>query len=203
MKFVFSHYEVLLFKAAFTLAYFGLLRISELVYTGPMHRDRPLQLSDVSYDLYNKTLFIQIKKSKTNQSGKAMKLKIHPAKKGNICCVHSVITFIKARPENDSNLLCHQNIDPLTRYQFSSILVKAISKLGLAPLHFKTHSFRIGRATENLAAKGVNADTIKMMGRWSSSSFANTFNDELLYHLLPNIHAILLLQKSGLLVILW
>ena len=166
----FSHYEVLLFKAAFTLAYYGLLRISELVYTGPMHRDRPLQLSDVSYDLYNKTLLIQIRKSKTDQSGKAIKLKIHPAKKGNICCVHSVLTFIKARPKNDGYLLCHQNSDPLTKYQFSSILVKAISKLGLSPLHFKTHSFRIGRATD-LAAEGVNADTIKMMGRWSSNVF--------------------------------
>ena len=39
----YSPYEVLLFKATFTLAYFGLCRISELVYTGPMHTDRPLQ----------------------------------------------------------------------------------------------------------------------------------------------------------------
>ena len=140
----FSHYEVLLFKAAFTLAYYWLLRISELVYTGPMHRDWQLQLSDVSCNLYNKTLFIQTRKSKTDQSGKAIKLKIHPAKKGNICCVHSVLTFIKACSKNDGYLLCHQNSDPLLRYQFSSILVKAISKLGLSPLHFKAHSFRIG-----------------------------------------------------------
>ena len=45
-----NQYETLLFTAAFTLAYYGLLRVSELVYTDPMHKDRPLQLSDVSYD---------------------------------------------------------------------------------------------------------------------------------------------------------
>ena len=39
-----SHYETLLFKAAFTLAYYRLLRVSELVYTGPMYMDRPLRL---------------------------------------------------------------------------------------------------------------------------------------------------------------
>ena len=43
-------------------------------------------------------------------------------------------------------------------------------KIRFITLHFKTHSFRIGRATD-LAAEGVNADTIKMMGRWSSNVF--------------------------------
>lgn len=165
-----SHYEILLFKAAFTLAYYGLLRISELVYTGPMHTDRPLQLRDISYDLHNKTLFIQIRKSKTDQSGKAIKLKIYPAGEGNICCVHSVLAFMKARPKSEGYLLCHQNRAPLTRYQFSSILAKSISKLGLSPVFFKTHSFRIGRATD-LAIEGVNTDTIKKLGRWNSNAF--------------------------------
>ena len=70
----YSPYEVLLFKATFTLAYFGLCRISELVYTGPLHIDRHLQWGDVSYNSSNKVLVIQIQKSKTDQTGKAVKL---------------------------------------------------------------------------------------------------------------------------------
>ena len=73
----YSPYEVLLFKAIFTLAYFGLCRISELVYTGPMHTDRPLQWGDVSYNSCNKVLVIQIRKSKTDLTGKAVKLNIY------------------------------------------------------------------------------------------------------------------------------
>lgn len=165
-----SHYEISLFKAAFTLAYFGLLRISELVYTGPLHTDRPLQLCDISYDLQNKILLIQIRKSKTDQSGKAIKLKIYPEEKGNICCVQSVLEYIKARPRSKGYLFCHLNTQPLTRYQFSSILAKCISKLGLSTVFFKTHSFRIGRATD-LAINGLSADTIKKLGRWSSNTF--------------------------------
>ena len=73
-------YETLHFTAVFTLAYYWLLRVSELVYTGQMHKDMPLQLSDLSYD--KKPLILHIRKSKTDQTGKAFKLKIHPADKG-------------------------------------------------------------------------------------------------------------------------
>ena len=166
----YNHYEILLFKAAFTLAYYGLLRVSEVVYTGPLHKDRPLQLSDVSYDTRNKTLILHIRKSKTDQTGNTFNLKIYPADKGNICCVNSVLLFMRARPKIEGHLLCHQNGDPLTRNQFAIVLTKCISKLGLAPEPFRTHSFRIGRTTD-LYLEGVPTDTIKKLGRWHSNTF--------------------------------
>ena len=108
-------------KPHFTLTYSGLFRISELVYTGSMHTDRALQWGDVSYNSCNKVLVIQIQKSKT------VKLNIYPAEKGNICCIQSVSLFIQARPKHEGYFLCHLNRDPLTRYQFNSILNKCIS----------------------------------------------------------------------------
>ena len=165
-----SHYEMLLFKAAFTLAYYGLFRVSELVYTSHTYKDRPLQLSDVSYDTRNKVLILQIRKSKTDQTGKTFRVKLYPADKNSICCVNSVLMFMRARPKFEGNLLCHQNRDPLTRYQFTSVLNKCISKLGITTEFIKTHSFRIGRATD-LYKEGVTADTIKKLGRWQSNVF--------------------------------
>lgn len=135
-----------------------------------MHKDRPLQLSDVSYEPQKKILYIQVRKSKTDQTGKAVKLKLYPAEMGNICCVNSLLTFIKACPSFKGYLLCHQNRDPLTRYQFTSILTKCISKMGLSASIFKSHSFRIGRATD-LAKEGVSADNIQKLGRWRSNTF--------------------------------
>ncbi len=42
-----THYEALLFKAAYTLAFFGLFRVSELVFTSPLQADRPLFFTDM------------------------------------------------------------------------------------------------------------------------------------------------------------
>ena len=165
-----NQYETLLFIAAFILAYYGLLRVSELVYTEPMHKERPLQLSVVSYDTINKTLILQIRQSKKDQAGKACKLTIHPADKGSICCINSVLLFMGVRPKIEGSLLCHQNRSHLTRYQFTSMLTKCISRLGLSTELIKTHSFRIGRATD-LYKEGVSTETIKTLGRWRSCAF--------------------------------
>ena len=95
-KICFSSYEVLLFKAILTLVYFGLFRISELVYTEPMHTARPLQ-----WDSCNKALVIQIRKSKTDLTGKAVKLNIYPTEKGSICCIQYVLLFMQAHPKHE------------------------------------------------------------------------------------------------------
>ena len=42
-----SEYETLLFRAAYRLAFFGLFRVSELVFTSSQQPDQPLQVSDV------------------------------------------------------------------------------------------------------------------------------------------------------------
>ena len=76
---------------------------------------------------------------------------------------------MQARPKYKGYFLCHLNRDPLTRYQFNSILNKCISKIGLSTKIFKTHSFRIGRATD-LAKEGVSSENIKKLGRWSSKA---------------------------------
>lgn len=44
---------------------------------------------------------------------------------------------------------CHINAKPLTKYQFTSLLHKAVKFIGLDTSIFKSHSFRIGGATKN------------------------------------------------------
>ena len=46
----FSVYEIYLSKAAYMLAYFGLLRVSELVFTYQLHLNRVLLNSDVQVE---------------------------------------------------------------------------------------------------------------------------------------------------------
>ena len=163
-----NSYETKLFLAAYTLAYFGLLRISELVYTSVSLADRPLMLSDIC--LSNSFLILTIRKSKTNQVGKPVKLKIPTYVNKQICCVNAAMHFLKCRPKHLGYLLCHEDKSPLTRYQFSAILARCIQQLGMPSQLYKTHSFRIGRATD-LSLAGVSSENIKRLGRWTSDTY--------------------------------
>jgi site-specific recombinase XerD len=57
-------------------------------------------------------------------------------------------------PNLGKDIFIHFNHMPLTRYQFTSVLKKALNFLNIKKGHFRSHSFRIGGATE-LARQGV------------------------------------------------
>ena len=64
----YSEYECNLFKAAYLLAFFGLLRVSEVVFTSQIQANRPLLFADVQVEGSNAVL-INIRISKTNLCG--------------------------------------------------------------------------------------------------------------------------------------
>ena len=173
-----SPYEAQLFRAAYLLAYFGLMRVSELVYTNALHAIRPLFYSDITITSGAKAMLISIRVSKTNQRGPAITIRIPGLCNNDLCPVKAMQNFLKLRPSGSQHqyLLCHSNGSPLTRSQFSSVLVKSVRALGL-PTHIYTpHSFRIGRASV-LAAEGVSHDNIKTLGRWKSSVYERYIRD--------------------------
>lgn len=163
----FSLYETNLFKAVFSLAYLGLFRISELVHTNL--QDRSLKTSDVTFDTNSGAVLVTLRISKTNQSGRPITIRI-PNTVENSLLMDNIRQYNAALPASANFFFCHANLKPLTRYQFCSVLSKAGQRAGLSPL-IKSHSFRIGRATD-LAIAGVDCNTIKIMGRWSSTSYA-------------------------------
>ena len=58
----------------------------------------------------------------------------------------------------------------LTTDQFLQVLRHILGQLGLNPMHFGTHSIRIGSATA-LFVRGGDELVIKTMGVWSSDAF--------------------------------
>ncbi len=58
-------YEEKLFKAAFLLAYYGMLRVSELVFTTQLQANRPLRFNDLVMESNDKAVQIRIRFSKT------------------------------------------------------------------------------------------------------------------------------------------
>lgn len=161
----FDSYEVKLFHSLFTLAYFGMFRVGELVNTNKHQQGNALLNEDVQITR-DSSIIIRLNLFKTNQRGKPVYLKV-PSDVGYICPVKAIKEFMAVRPNIRGSLFCHSDGSVVTRTQFSAVLAKAINKTRFLRAQYRTHSFRIGRATD-LASDGYPSEIIRKLGRWSS-----------------------------------
>ncbi|MBV2113375.1 MAG: tyrosine-type recombinase/integrase [Candidatus Thiodiazotropha sp. (ex Ctena orbiculata)] len=166
----YNQYELYLFRAVFSIAYYGLFRVGELVFTNHRQSGHPLQYNDIG--IASGCLTVHIGISKTNQYGKPIYINIPSIQNKFICPVVAVQQYLQFRGSFPGNLFCHASQLPLSRYQFCAVLSKAISYAGLSSHHYKSHSFRIGRAT-SLAIAGVTSAEIKKLGRWKSHAYSS------------------------------
>lgn len=168
-KVCYDNYEVKLFSSIFILAYFGLFRISELVTVGKYHLGNALHISDVSYLESSIYIDIRLRHFKTNQRGKPVLLKI-PQQLTSPCPVRAPSEFLFVRLKLQGPLFSHKDRSAVTRSQFSAVLAKSIGQNPTLVAQYKTHSFRIGRATD-LASQGYSSEAIRKLGRWTSNCF--------------------------------
>lgn len=165
-----SSYECCLFRAAFFLAFFGFLRVSE--FTAPSKKgdtSRMIKAEDITIGPNCSFLDLVIRVSKTDQKGTSVTLHIDQGSSVKLCPVKAMAAFLAIRPSQGGPLFVHFGGDPLTTYQFGNILKKGIKSVGLDPLGFSSHSFRIGAATA-AAIGGISMEVIKGMGRWKSEA---------------------------------
>ena len=118
-----NKYETVLFKAAYTLAFLGFLRVGEITFTKP-ECGNTLALSDVYLDWQEGVLTIHLRHAKNDQYGNGSTLKIVKTS-SEICAVTAMSQYLKCRPKRGGQLFCHFDGSPLTRYQFSAVLKKA------------------------------------------------------------------------------
>ena len=166
----FDSYETALFRAAFCITYFCLLRVGEVVYTDTKQAGYALGLDDIEFLKGGHELVVRIRKSKGDQRGRTSFIRVKAQVNKSVCPVLLIASFLSLRSRKPGVLFVHMNSKPLTRSQFSGVLAKTISYLGLHHAQFRSHSFRIGRAT-NLAMEGVPNTKIQEMGRWKSGAF--------------------------------
>lgn len=161
-----STYESLLFQASFILAFFGALRISEFVAPNKFSKS-PLHISDIILnDGFLKKI---IRRSKTDQSGKGVWIKLNSFN-ASLCPVKIVSQFLAVRPFSLGDLFIHEDLAVLTKFQFNFVLKKSLKFLHLDDLRITSHSFRIGAATE-AARLGLHDSLIRKLGRWESDRF--------------------------------
>lgn len=165
----FSSYEAKLFHAAFTLAFFGFLRVGEIALSNcKSNSSTVLSISDIS--IQNSMLKVNIRFSKTDRFGKTTTLYIDSVPSSVVCPVNAMKAYLSVRPAASNILFCHSDCKPLTQYQFSSVLKKCLKFLNLPTQQFKPHSFRIGAAS--LASmKNIPPNVIQSRGRWKSDAY--------------------------------
>lgn len=160
-----TSFELVLFRTLYVLAYYGLFRVSELIST--RHGGLPLQFQDVSIDSPPVSATLTLHSTKTSQSPITFRI---PRPDNGPCPVTLLSHYLHIRPSQMGHLFIHRNGLPVTRYQFSSVLRHAVQSIGLPLSCYKSHSFRIGRATD-LSLNGYSDSDIQCLGRWRSTAY--------------------------------
>ncbi|XP_077779830.1 uncharacterized protein LOC144326850, partial [Podarcis muralis] len=164
-----SKYEARLFSAAFSIAFFGALRVGEVVCEGEAAQpQRGILLSDLT--LSSTDLVVRVRNSKTDQQSKGAQLRLQSVYGRGPCPVRDTRRFLYLRPVGPGPLLIHADGSRLTRHQFTRVMRSALSAGGFPAAEFAAHSFRIGAATAAVLM-GLPTERIKEMGRWKSNAY--------------------------------
>ena len=153
-----SGYEQVLFTVAFQLAFYGLLRVSEITFP----------ISGIRYTDSKFTLLLPFSKTDQLRQGTLIEIPLTCFFSGNL--KNNLDHYKKIRPNCAGQFLCHANGLPLTPYQFRSVLKKSMAFLDIKDSAFHSHSFRIGGASY-LYSKGLAESDIQKYGRWKSSAY--------------------------------
>ncbi|XP_075128011.1 uncharacterized protein LOC142201079 [Leptodactylus fuscus] len=160
-----SGLEITLFRAAFSLAFFGALRIGELVSSS---KNKPGGLLFEDVDIYGDRVEFRIRRCKTDQVGKGKVLYGVPGCR--MCPVLCLGEYVAGRGGGLGPLLVHADGSYLSRFQFVRVFRFCLRSIGLQESDYSGHSFRIGAATE-AARRGLGDDVVKRIGRWESRRF--------------------------------
>ena len=149
-------YLEVLYKAIFSLAFYGLMRVGELTLTDAPHT---LKATNVHIGVNKKKFLIVLYSSKTHdQANKLQYIKVKEAsnrsgqKKSSFCPFEILQSYENIcggidDPLNE-NFFVFSDKSPVKAVHFRSTLKTALEGANMDPAAFNTHSFRIGMTTE-------------------------------------------------------
>ena len=184
----------------FLFAFFLLARKSNLVPTTKEDLKQRKFLLRGDVVIHRHLLVVTMFWSKTIQSGERLLHTPLVAIPQSILCpvlaFKRMCSFIKASAEDPLFLLPSKR--PVSYQMFQNKLKSCISKIGLDPADFSSHSFRRGGASLAFRAD-IEADKIQLMGDWRSEAYKKylTFSfedkiqvsEDMKFHLLSELSA--------------
>ena len=184
-----QQYLAALYKAMFATAYYGLLRIGEVVKGVANHT---IKAKDVHVGVNKNKMMLILRASKTHwedEEPQTVKIKSSLITKGqhegnaggrsraivnvNQFCLFAILrTYIKLRPKyrTDSEaFFVFRDHSPVPSLQAIKVLRRALQAGGIEPLNYTFHSLRAGRSVDLLQA-GVSVETIRKLRHWKSNA---------------------------------
>ena len=164
-----------LYKALFSLAYYGLMRVGELTEAKACHT---LKACDVHMGINkNKILLILYSLKTHGQESEPQQIKISEVKQSvtrkNFFCPFSIVrSFINLRGGYNSQqeqFFVFNDQSNVNSNHFRKTLKLTLRRLNLDDTLYNTHSLRIGRTTDLFKA-GYSIEQIKHIGRWRSNA---------------------------------
>ena len=164
-----SRYAVTMYKAMFLLAFHACLRVGEI--TAKPGQDHNLHVGDVNFCTYPKpqrtSLFITFRSYKHSKQNQISTLEVvDHVETSPVSTLHH---YLQMRGPHQGPLFSWQDRMPVSYTQFRDTLKAALSFAGFSTSQYKSHSFRIGRATLALE-QGMSELQVMKLGRWSSTA---------------------------------
>lgn len=157
-----TYYECLLFRALFTAAFFGALRIGEMVakHHGVLQPEL-LHLSDLQ--LMERRVVFCLHNSPVGQERHVISLGL--SGEPWVCPVLALRSYVTVRSQLEGPLFMHSNNTTVTKREFLTVLRWALRLLGLCPEQYGVHSFWLGTAV-TAARCGYPREDIIRLARW-------------------------------------
>jgi hypothetical protein len=171
-----SVYDATAYAAAFATGVYLLLRVGEMTSSKIREHNPEQQLNLGDVEIYPSLddpqwMVLRVKASKTDCFREGIDLKAF-ANGDSTCAVMLMAEWLKTRVGTDPSqpLFVLSDATFVTRDRLQRVLKKGIELAGYDPTHWNTHSMRIGGAS-TLASQNWPAETIMLMGRWSSACY--------------------------------
>lgn len=136
-----SPYECILFRALFTVAFWGALHTEEIVANQRnVVQPKLLYLSDLQLTGWSANLCLH-----TSQIGQERSLvQLGLSREMWICPVEALRVYVAARPQGEGPLFVHLDSRPVTKREFLTVFRRALGLAGRPPNHYGVHSFWLG-----------------------------------------------------------
>ena len=181
-----QYYLALLYRTIFLVAYYGLLRISEICGIHAIKAPN-VHINDAK----DKLLFI-LYSSKTH--GKESKPQLIKIKKSpyckelaKACPVEVTKSYLELRGSYSSDsdhLFVFSDKSPVLPRHLRAMLKLTLRRIGLDPSMYDTHSFRSGRASD-LADTNTDIETIKKVWQMEIQCSLQISNIDFIFQMLP------------------
>ena len=167
-------YHVILLKAMYLIAFYGLFRIGEIT----IQCDGSISLEAKDVVLEDDSLTIYITNFKHNTNQQPFKIRIKSQSDSDFCPVSAMREYMTLRGYKPETLFCFSDLSPIPRSFFVSRLKHSLNFCGLDSKHYQSHSFRIGSASF-LSSNGFTNEQIQKLGRWKTLAFVSYIRSQL------------------------